>query len=103
MSRFYVDFNTGEGNEEVNGTLEDAKRIAVEGITYNQMDITIFDEEENEVARLPWYDVKPSDDDVVTVQYGDRGFYSEWVGWSWKEKNIKKKSPRWIIKGFLFL
>lgn len=53
MSKFYVNFNTGEGNEEVNGTLEDAKRIAVEGITYNQMDITIFDEYENEVARLP--------------------------------------------------
>lgn len=80
--KFLVNFGTGAGNEFAE-TLEEAKEIAEENATYTQASITIEipnnNEEENEVvAKLPWWSVHPGDDDVVTVDFGDFGFYGEW-------------------------
>lgn len=74
-----INYHTGAGNEECNGTLEDAMRIAEENISYTQEPITIEDEKGNELARLPWYGVMPEEDDIVTAQFGDFGFYAEWI------------------------
>lgn len=79
MSKFYVDYGTGEGNEVVDGSLDDAKIIAVEGVAFTLKDVTIMDEDGNEVARLPWYGVIPADDDVVIARFGSLGFYSYWL------------------------
>ncbi len=79
MSKFYVDYGTGECNELVDGSVDDAKRIAVEGVMFTQKDVTILDEGRNEVARLPWYGVIPSEDDIVIARFGSLGFYGDWL------------------------
>jgi len=81
--KYLVNFGTGAGNEYAD-TIEEAKELAVEGATYTQCSITIElvnenDEEENEVvAKLPWWSVQLGEDDEVTVQFGEFGFYGEW-------------------------
>lgn len=39
--KYYVNYGTGAGNEEVEGTLEDAMRVAEEGLTYTQQSVRI--------------------------------------------------------------
>lgn len=73
---YYINFNTGAGNEEAS-SLNEAMEIAVKGATYTQQPITIINDG-NEVARLPWYGIAPGEDDTVTVRFGDFGFYGEW-------------------------
>lgn len=75
---YYVIYGTGAGNEEVEGTLEDAMRAAEEGLSYTQKSVKIEDEDGEEVAVLPWYGTAPEEDDVVTCRFGDFGFYGEW-------------------------
>ena len=83
MKKFLINFGTGAG-EEYAETLEEAKEIAEENATYTQCSITIEipsndDEEENKVvAKLPWWSVQPGEDDEVTVDFGNFGFYGEW-------------------------
>ncbi|MFA5559213.1 MAG: hypothetical protein WDA59_07160 [Methanofastidiosum sp.] len=83
MKKYLVNFGTGAGNEYAD-TIEEAKRIAVEQASYTQASIKIElvnedDEEENEViARLPWWGVQPGEDDEVIVDFGEFGFYGEW-------------------------
>lgn len=79
MKKYYINYNTGANNKYVTGTLEETMQEAEKGITYTQEDLDICNEDGKIVARLPWYGVKPDDEDVVTVQFGDFGFYSEWV------------------------
>lgn len=76
MKKYYVNFGTGEGNEEAD-TLDEAMELAVEGATYTQ-DPIIIAEDGEEIARLPWYGVKAEEDDIITVDFGDYGFYGEW-------------------------
>lgn len=76
--RYYINYNTGAGNEVVEGTIEDAMRVAEEGLAYTQKPVTIYNDDHEEVANLQWYGVKPEDDDVVTARFGDHGFYGEW-------------------------
>lgn len=75
---YYVNYGTGAGNEEVEGTLEDAMRVAEDGLSYTQESVKIEDEDGEEVAILPWYGTAPEEDDMVTCQFGDFGFYGEW-------------------------
>lgn len=49
------------------------------GLAYTQTDVKIQTEDGEDVAVLKWYGVKPEEDDVVTAQFGDYGFYGEWV------------------------
>lgn len=78
ICRYFVNYGTGAGNEWVSGTLEDAKNIAEGGAAYTQTDIRIQSENGEDVAVLNWYGVVPSDDDIVTVRFGDYGFYGDW-------------------------
>lgn len=77
--RYYVNFGTGAGDEWVDGALEDAKKVAEDGLAYTQTDVKIQTEDGEDVAVLNWYGVKPEEDDVVTARFGDYGFYGEWV------------------------
>lgn len=38
---YYIDYGTGAGNEYVDGTLDDAKKVAEDGIAYTQTDVKI--------------------------------------------------------------
>jgi len=35
--KYYVNYGTGAGNEEIEGTLEDAMRVAEEGLTFSNV------------------------------------------------------------------
>lgn len=77
--KYYINYGTGAGNECVDGTLDEAKKAAEEGLTYTQTDVKIQTEEGDDVAVLRWYGVQPEEDDVVTTKFGDSGFYAEWL------------------------
>lgn len=84
MAKYFINYHTGAGNTSVDvSTIEDAKELAVDGISYTQEPVTIELEEngkENrEVAYLPWYGVSACEDDFVTADYGKFGFYGAWV------------------------
>ena len=75
---YYIDYGTGAGNGWVKGTLEDAKKVAAEGVRYTQTDAVILEDGE-EVARLAWCGCPPDDEDIeVVADYGDFGYYY-WV------------------------
>lgn len=77
--RYYVNFGTGTGDEYVEGTLEDAKKVAEGGLAYTQTDVKIQTEDGEDVSVLNWHGVRPEEDDIVTAQFGDYGFYGEWT------------------------
>lgn len=78
MNKYYINYGTGAGNEYIKGTLEEAKKVAEDGLAYTQTDVKIQTEDGEDVAALNWYGVQPEEDDVVTARFGDRGFYGEW-------------------------
>ena len=75
---YYINYGTGAGNEEVEGTLEEAMKIAEKGLTYTQESVGIENEDGETIAVLPWWGVEPGEDDIVTCQFGSFGFYGEW-------------------------
>lgn len=61
------------------GTIDDAKKAAEDGLAYTQTDVKIQTEDGGDVAVLNWYGISPEEDDVVTARFGDYGFYGEWI------------------------
>ena len=55
--KLYINYRTGAGNEWVDGTLDDAKRIADERPAYTQQNIMIEDENGVGIAERRWYGV----------------------------------------------
>ena len=81
MSRYYVNYNTGAGNEWAD-TLEAAKALADEGAAYTQVPIVIEDEDGNVVARRPWWGVAydaDEDADEAPICFGDFGYFGDWI------------------------
>lgn len=83
MGKYYINYNTGAGNEWITGTLEDAQRAADDGAAYTQQPITIEDEHDNEVARRPWWGVAydPDVDDSAEneiISFGSFGYFGAW-------------------------
>lgn len=91
--QYYVNFNTGVGDETVNGTLEDAMKIADEGVAYTQEDIEIYEvgshQDENGQYRLNlvairhWWGVEydpeeTEDDESEVICFGTFGHYGSW-------------------------
>lgn len=76
---YTVNFNTGAGNQEAN-TLEEAKQLAVEGISYTQENITI-EKDGEAITTARWYGVEPSEEDyeagIVLEEIGG-GHYALW-------------------------
>lgn len=90
MSKYYIDYGTGAGNEYVNGELEDAQKAADEGAAYTQCGISIFPvdaegnkAEEPECTRK-WWSVKfdselyENGEDTDIIDFGDFGYFDEW-------------------------
>ena len=82
---YFIDYNTGVGNEWVVGPLEYAKERADAGIRYTQQDVVIYDVDDNEVVRRDWipvdYDTQDNEDkdaEDEIVSYGDFGYYGAW-------------------------
>ena len=79
---FTINYNNGLW-DECDGTLDEAKAMADEHAGYTQCDISIEDENREEVARRRWYDApfdpsetETAEDDVI--QFGTIGSYDRW-------------------------
>lgn len=79
MEKFLINYHTGAGNYEFEGTLEEAMKDASTGLAYTQQSVGIETLDGTQVAYLPWWGVQPEEDDYVTEQFGSYGFYGEWV------------------------
>lgn len=84
MSKYYVNYGTGAGNEWVEGTLDEVMAIADNGATYTQADIKIMDENDNLIAIRRWWGVKfdPEESDCSEdeiISFGDFGYYDAWL------------------------
>lgn len=76
--KYYVKFGTGAGDYSSINYLESLMQEINKYLAYTQKSVSIYDSKDNEIAYLPWYDVAPEEDDVVTARFGDFGFYGEW-------------------------
>jgi len=79
--KYFINYGTGAGNFEVEGTLEDAKREADKGIAYTQHSVAIEDDPyENVIAQRNWIGCEATDEDREgdIIEYGSFGFYSPW-------------------------
>lgn len=77
---YYINFNTGEGNEWAS-TLEEAMKIADDGAAYTQKDIVIENKDGKEVLRRRWWGV-PYDEHEVEEEspicFEQYGYFGDW-------------------------
>ena len=78
--KYYINYGTGAGNFEVEGTLEDAKIEADKSIAYTQCSVAIEKDGET-VSQRRWIGCEATDDDREEdiIEYGSFGFYTEWI------------------------
>lgn len=84
---FYICDNILMGDTEVDGSIEEAMRIADERAGYTQEDIKIFSdaEHQNLVARRYWQpcweDGEREDEEFLkkVIGFGDFGYFDEWI------------------------
>lgn len=78
--KYYINYGTGAGNFEIEGTLADAKRAADDVIMYTQRNVTIEKDGET-VSQRTWYGCEATveDREKDVIDYGTFGFYSEWI------------------------
>lgn len=74
----YIDFGEKEKNICVNGTLENAKRIAENNITFTQKPIKIYNKK-NQISLLQWIEGLPYKNEDVLIYFKDFGFYQGWI------------------------
>ena len=84
MNKYIIDYQNGFVDEISCENLEDAMIQVKESLTYTQNNVKIFDENNNQLAILPYYGYDPSiDDDLeeddILVAFGDFGFYGQWI------------------------
>lgn len=80
MTNYIINYNNGF-TEEFEGTLDQAKVAAQEGMSYTQASVTI-EQDGQVVATSQWYGVQPTEEDFdnnnVLEEIGN-GFYSDWI------------------------
>lgn len=76
---YYIDWKNGL-IDEFKGTLEEAKMYADEYSAYTQCDISIKNENQEEITRRKWWGVSPTEDDKEEniIEIGN-GFYGDWI------------------------
>lgn len=76
---YKINYHTGAGDKEVDGSLRDAMRAADAGAAYTQQNISIEDENGNEVAFRPWCGTTAEiEDQQNPIQFGSFGYYGDW-------------------------
>ena len=81
MEKYLIDYGTGAGNQEVEGTLEEAMKIADKGACYTQCDICIYNQNGDIVAARQWWGVTYDDSQLEeedSIEFGTFGYYSDW-------------------------
>ena len=86
MKIYKINYHTGAGNQTIeNKPLEEVMEIADKGAAYTQQNISITDENDNEVACRRWYgyDIQNDIDNDIEhenpISFGTFGFYADWV------------------------
>ncbi len=79
---YYIDYQTGAGNEYVTGTLEHAKAVADDHAARTERDICIYNEADELVATRRWFGIAYDEETDVDVEdpitFGCQGFYDDW-------------------------
>jgi hypothetical protein len=81
---YYINYNTGAGDETISGTLKDAMKAADEGAAYTQVDITIEDNNGNVIAVRSWWGTAYDPDEAdysedEAICFGSFGHYGAWA------------------------
>ncbi|WP_040205333.1 hypothetical protein [Neobacillus jeddahensis] len=78
MEKYFINYHTGAGNliVEVN-EIDEAKRIAEEGVAYTQTQITIETLDGEVITESRWWGVEPEEDSNVLEIIGD-GYFQTW-------------------------
>lgn len=76
---FIIDYCNGFNETVECADLEEAKSLAVDGMSYTQANVNIKSKDGDLLATSHWYGVEPGEDDEVLERFGNRGFYSSWV------------------------
>jgi hypothetical protein len=82
MSKYFINYGTGVGNEWVDGTLEDAMKTADENATYTQEPICIQNENGDVITGRSWYGIaydENENDCEDPIKFGSYGFYADWT------------------------
>lgn len=80
MEKYFINYHTGAGNQEVEVyDLDEAKQIAKEGIGYTQENVTIETTEGEVVTTAIWFGVKPEEDDSTVLEEIGGGHYQLWT------------------------
>lgn len=83
MAKYYIEYGTGDGNEWVEGTLEEAMEIADKGVGYTQSGVEIQDEDGEPIVKRKWWgyefdpETDPTDEDEI-ISFGSYGFCGPW-------------------------
>lgn len=65
--------------KKIQGSLEEAKEVALDEATYTQADIAILDSDDTELTRSSWIPHEPTDEDECILKFeGEEGYYSNW-------------------------
>jgi len=59
--------------------LDEAKDLAVQGMSYTQANVRIESGEGELLSTSHWYGVEPNEDDTPLETFGTFGFYGDWV------------------------
>lgn len=81
--KYFVNFHTGSGDFEFEGSLYDAEKEAGRSVGYTGKDVTIEDSVSDTVyARLPWNGVEYDENEhgcEEPICFGTFGFYGDWI------------------------
>lgn len=84
--KYIICYNTGAGDEEIEGTLEEAKAYADKHACYTQQDIDIYDESDKHICLRGWSGcLSDLEDQEDPIQFGDFGYYGDWTDADWEE------------------
>jgi len=76
--RYHINYNTGIGNFTMKASLEEITKEVAIYLGFTQQGVTVTDNNNNIVAVLPWISIPATDEDIITADYGDFGFYGAW-------------------------
>jgi hypothetical protein len=78
MEKYIIDYLTGVKHVVEVADLDEAKKIAEQGIAYTQQSVVIRDEHCFQISRSYWIGTPPEEDDEVLTIIGG-GFYQAWT------------------------
>lgn len=80
MKKYHVNFGTGAGNFDSDLPLNKLMKEVESQVAYTHKNVMIEDGETREdIACLPWNGRSPMKDEYVTAQFGNYGYYGEWI------------------------